>query len=550
MTSEAPRDVPRPIMANRQTSDVSTHADGVAATSNPPPKEPVLVFAPYLPLREAVTAGEWWIGPLKGFEGEWRDDRFRDLSRTFIGSFHDARGQRVDNPALIAHKRHGANGAWPGEARLRNLQLALDFAVLDSNHPWKDDDISREGWLTGTSDNSRLVVWSIDTADGRLALSDGVMVRTLVGGVRIDDKLVMRAPTELHMPLAVSLAQDLLEALLSVFSGERAATDATLAQRLSIATSWLAQSWRNTESIREAERIVMLKTGFEALTNDSTWRAADRLDELFGQLRAHDVTDESAADLLWRPSEKKDLTCSWIESGKEKTKTCTPLNHWFQSFADARNRIIHKGDISTTAYGGPAERYRGPYIYIGERLLREACRVALLQFGYEDLWKTHCFRLISRLVGTALGPLTLEVAHLQEASPLPGLPAALEARPIYLVERRHAGGWLAWTARQGVTEWQPVRFPDWAKDRSDNIISDDAMGLMKLSSRIIADAVAETRSFDDLYRSDESGKYQTLWRRFFETHLVTIAQGQRGLLNPNEVFAWTSIQPESELFQV
>jgi hypothetical protein len=89
-----------------------TNAD--VATYNPQPKEPVLVFAPYLPLREAVTAGEWWIGPLQRFDGAWRDDRFRELARTFIGSFHDARGQRLDNPALIAHKEHGADTRMNG----------------------------------------------------------------------------------------------------------------------------------------------------------------------------------------------------------------------------------------------------------------------------------------------------------------------------------------------------------------------------------------------------------------------------------------------------
>jgi hypothetical protein len=262
------------------------------------------------------------------------------------------------------------------------------------------------------------------------------------------------------------------------------------------------------------------------------------------RFRTRDVSDGLAEDLLWQPTEEKNLTCSWIENGKQKAKPCTPLNNWFQSFADARNKI-HHGGSSNTSYSGPAERYRGPYIYIGERLLREACRVALLQFGFEDLWKTHSLRLISRLVGTALGPLTLEVPNLPEASPLPALPARLEARPVYLVERRQAGGWLAWTARQGVTEWQPVRFPEWAENRSDNIISGGPMGLMQVSSTIIADPVSDVRSFDELYQSDESGRYQTLWSRFFETHLLTIVEGERGLLNPNEVLAWTSIQPES-----
>ncbi len=507
------------------------------------------MFAPYLPLREPVEAGEWWIGPLKEFKGQWHGHGFEDLARKLIASFQDARGCPIENPALMAHRQRGADGTWPGVEGLRTLQVALDFAVLDENPNWDEDDQSRQGWLTATSDNSRLIVWSIDLEGARIALSDGAMVQTLVGGLRIDNTLVMRAPTELHIPKGVFVARDMLAALVSVTGGEKTAKDPTLAKRLSIAATWLAQAWRNTLSIRQVERIVMLKTGFEALTNESSWKAADRLDELFGGLRAAGVTDEVAQDLLWQPSETASLVWNWTEDGKSKTKLCTPLSHWFNSFARARNQVIHDGATSDTEYDGPATRYCGPYVFIGERLLREAIRVALWQFGYENLWQSHTARLLAEgFKKVKLGSADLQVAQAQAANSLPPMPDALEARPVYLVERRRAGGWLAWTARVGVSGWQPVRFVGWADDR-DNVISDDATGLMQLIAMVLSDALGDDRSFDELYR-DDSGQYQLAWHRFLEEYLLTMEEGSRRLLSPEEVLAWASGQAAfNDLFE-
>jgi len=536
-----------PVKPGDEAAAPAAAAIAPAAEGDSQPKEPVLIFAPYLPLREPVLAGSWWIGPLKRFEGVWRDDRFQALVRMFIGSFRDARGQPLDNPALIAHKDRGADGIWPGAAPLANLQLALDFAVLDANRPWEMDEVKRQGSLTATSDNARLVVWSIDTADASIALRDGVMVETIVGGLHIDEKLVMRALTELHIPHGVMVAPDLLVALLAVFSGERTVSDATLAKRLSIATTWLAQAWRNTDSIRPVERIVMLKTGFEALTNDSERSAGGRLDTLFAELLTEGVTDAVAEELLWRPSDKDDLTRTWVAGGQEKTVKCTPLNHWFQSFTDVRNAIIHEGSTSNMDYAGPAERYRGPYIFIAERLLRESIRVTLRQFGFPDLWKTYPMRLIAKALKDVPLEKLLKGAEKAEDASLPSVPNGLEARPVYLVERRRSAGWRAWTARHGSDRWHVVRFPEWPPNRSDAIIGDDATSLMRLTAMILADASGDDRSYDELYRGD-FGNYQGMWHRFRDEHLLTIDRGQRGLLSPTQVLAWATAQPEYDAF--
>lgn len=371
-------------------------AGSAAAVAAQRPKEPVLIFAPYLPLRQALIAGQWWIGPLQGFTGKWRDARFKELAEKFITSFQDARGQPIANPALITHKDRGADGLWPGADEFANLQLALDFAVLDANRPWTSESNS-DGWFTSTSDNARLFAWPVDIQSGGITLHDGVMVEMMVGGVHIDDHLAMRAPVELHVPNGVTVAPDLVEALLAVFGGQCTASDATLAKRLATAVTWLGQAWRNTESIRWVERIVMLKTAFEALTDASDRTAAKRLEQLFDDLRKDDLSDYVAGDLLWRPSESATLERTWRDSrGRERSEKVTPLSHWFHAFEDVRNEIIHEGKTGDLIYNGPAERYQGPYVFIGERLLRESVRVSLRQFGYADLWQSYAVRLTKK----------------------------------------------------------------------------------------------------------------------------------------------------------
>ena len=223
------------------------------------------------------------------------------------------------------------------------------------------------------------------------------MVQTMVGGLRIDERLIMRAPVELHIPHGVTVAPDLMDALLAVFGGQRSAKDATMAKRLATAVTWLGQAWRNTESIRWVERIVMLKTAFEALTDAADRTAADRLEQLFDDLRKDDVSDYVAGDLLWRPSESPTLERNWRDNrGRDRSKTVTPLSHWFHAFDDVRNEIIHEGKVGDLIYNGPAERYQGPYVFIGERLLRESIRVSLRQFGYPDLWQSYAVRLTKK----------------------------------------------------------------------------------------------------------------------------------------------------------
>jgi hypothetical protein len=361
---------------------------------------PLLIFAPYLPLRSAVEAGPWWIGSLESYTGTWRDARFEDVARRMIASHVAARGQAISNPALIASLESGVDGNWPDRRGMEALQLALHFTVLHCNPIWTEETRNQKGWQTATSDNSTIHFWPVDVDGEGVALRTGFMVQVLIGGYTLTSGVEIPAPEELHLPHGVSLDGEILDALRRVFNGDFDTIDAELAARLSTAVGWLAQAWRNTESIDLRQRIVMLKTGFEALTDTSeTWQSAERLDILFQSIPLDATQDRFAEHLLWHPSETESM--SWSDrSGR--VRPCTPLNHWFRSFSACRNDIIHQGRMISSTYD-ESTRYQGPYLQIAERVLREAICASLRRFGYDDLWKSYSIRLLNGIVASSLG---------------------------------------------------------------------------------------------------------------------------------------------------
>ena len=370
-------------------------------TIPPPVRLPLLISAPYLTLTAAVEAGPWWIGPLGTYEGAWLSDRFQEVARRLIGSHVAARDQPIPNPAIVASRASGVDGCWPELREVDGLQLALHFTVLHANPPWSEDTRNYVGWTTATSDNSTLHYWPVDVDEERVTLSGGFMVRSTVGGYTLKDGVTIPAPEELHLPHRVTLDPEVLAATRSVFAGEHDATDARLAARLATTVGWLAQAWRNTESVDTRQRIITLKTGFEALTGESDpWRAAQALDELFRQIPLDAKQDRFAEHLVWKPSETASMTWTGLDG---TPSSCTPVNHWFRSFSACRNEIIHEGRMSSDSYN-EATPYAGPYLFIAERVLREAVCVSLRAFGYHDLWKSAPIRMLTKILDDSLGP--------------------------------------------------------------------------------------------------------------------------------------------------
>lgn len=71
----------------------------------------------------------------------------------------------------------------------------------------------------------------------------------------------------------------------------------------------------------------------------------------------------------------------WKRNQKWTVDRRTPLEDWFMYLAEARNRIIHDGELSMTEYAPPRKHRRSPYrghlFWTGERILREAIKARL-----------------------------------------------------------------------------------------------------------------------------------------------------------------------------
>ncbi|MEO7033495.1 MAG: hypothetical protein ABI548_06440 [Polyangiaceae bacterium] len=153
-------------------------------------------------------------------------------------------------------------------------------------------------------------------------------------------------------------------------------------RRINIAIEWHAAAMANPSAVTLQQRLIGLKTGFEALVGKSKSReCATKLRGLF-----HDTTLAHHglfpwAGCIWSPTERTDLSRTYRENGTTKTVLKSELEDWFTALADARNAIIHDGRMPFDSYSAPPERplsrYAGHLFWKGERILREAIKCTL-----------------------------------------------------------------------------------------------------------------------------------------------------------------------------
>ena len=354
---------------------------------------PYLLFFPYLPIQGSYKLGPWRLGPLKGYTGSWLSPAFERQSRAFMASFRDAGGKPLDNMYVLSHGERGMDGRLPTRPQQTALQRAVDFAVLDNNPPLDSDNA---GLGAATADNAELFIWPIDVTGGRVTLSRGSMVRTMAGGHRINDELRVPAPLELQMPLwTFSLDAELLAAMYNLFTRRLAGSNDLDRRRIEVAVGWLSKAWRNSPSVSMADRVVFLKTGFEALSDESkTKPCADWLRSLYEKELAGNIP-KYTRHVLWSSAEKPVRTYKYKLSGNVVGQL-TELQHWFMSFGEARNAIVHEGTTPRLLYKLSKSRYNSSMVNVGERLLRESIKVKMISLGYPNLWRTPLWRAIDR----------------------------------------------------------------------------------------------------------------------------------------------------------
>jgi hypothetical protein len=356
---------------------------------------PVLMFCPYLELRDPVHFADWTIGPAEAFADRWADEAFKTQGLAFLAKFVDVNGERRIAPSLLCPRDGTINGELRSAEELEALQGALSFGFLDRN-PRHGRESQHDTWQMLTADNTELHVWPVDVTSGYVTVTTGAMIRTRSGGWQISDsELIIRPPLELHMPLGAQNADsDCLEAVYRILLASLQAPGTNRpADRFRAAMGWFVKAWRNTPSVHFEDRVVFLKTGFEALTGSSkAYRSANALRQLFESLRPN-VHEDDTERLIWAPNEVPRHTRTWTtDDGRQHTEQITDLQHWFMAFAEVRNTIIHDGIVPSLQYAQDGSAYDGHYVFTAEFLLRAALKVALGPLGYPNLWKSPMWR--------------------------------------------------------------------------------------------------------------------------------------------------------------
>lgn len=343
---------------------------------------PCLVFLPYLPLEDVVLFDKWELGPVAAFDGRWTDRRFEELSKRFIRSFKDRAGAEIKGSSILASKADGVTGERPTPGESVALQAALDFAFLDLCP--KDQRASNAMLSLWTSDNTELFQWPIDITEGYVSFQYGGVAVTWDGGYRIQEDLVIPAPIELFVPLHPGSPDErLLEAIYAIVLSSTTAPRRHPSRQVATAISWLSKAWKNTKSITVPDRIVYLKTGFEALMDESSvWGGAEAVRRLHERVLANESLDRTQG-LLWSNTETERF--SWPD-GEGVDRSVTDLQLWMKVFGSARNDIIH-GGVSPSFIFEHHTAYDGHLFFIGQQLLRESIKLVATELGYQDLWR-------------------------------------------------------------------------------------------------------------------------------------------------------------------
>ena len=250
-----------------------------------------------------------------------------------------------------------------------------------------------------TADNAELYAWPIDLEQGRVTLSSGELVETKVGGYKISDRdLVLRPPLDLHLP-AFARSPDplvLTGVYETVLRSLRSPGKTPTADQIRVAIEWFEKAWLNTRAIQWPERLVYLKTAFEALTGTSeNWKSAKRLRKTFEALPHN--TAKGSKILVWSPEEQPAHRRDWRDkNGQTRSEYITDLEQWFFAFGKARNTIIHTGALPEPEYYCSNPAYNGPFFFTAEYLLRGVIKVMLsnLDCKYRDAWQSDLRRVI------------------------------------------------------------------------------------------------------------------------------------------------------------
>lgn len=336
-------------------------------------------FFPALPLDKNIELDEWVVGtPPPGTP--WVSSRFRELSETLARSFQKL---GFKGGAMLWHRDRGFDGSKPSDNLIAAIHAAVAFAVLDANDRLRpiERDNGNKGWDLATTENADLFIQSIDEDGGITHRLGGLLKRTLVAGHKIGGETPPLAdavqPISRPVPASATLARALFDAVRIRNYGPMSA--------VAVAAEWHRTALANPLAVTMAQRLIALKTGFEALFGESSSaEGARKLRGLFDvTTRPRRYRDLLPWDgLLWTPNERADLwRWFWLPKGERLIERRDEIEDWFKTLALARNDVIHRGSLTTEVFQPPQERplsrYVGDLLWVGERVLREAIKAKL-----------------------------------------------------------------------------------------------------------------------------------------------------------------------------
>jgi len=153
-------------------------------------------------------------------------------------------------------------------------------------------------------------------------------------------------------------------------------------RRIAVALEWHRFALSNPRAISLAQRLIALKTGFEALSGASATHVCGAfLRRVFEDVTRPHLDLLPWAGILWSPKERTDLQRTWMRNNTPQPVVRSELEDWFATLGKARNEIIHDGTLRTVEYAAPSERplsrYVGQLFWTADRMLRETIKALL-----------------------------------------------------------------------------------------------------------------------------------------------------------------------------
>lgn len=331
-----------------------------------------LGFFPALRLEKNLQFGDWMVGtPPRSTR--WASPRFQEVSTLLIKSFEK---RKLRDGALLWHRTRGFDGSRPDDADAVAIAAAVAFAALDANDLIPAHFRPRQ---LASTENTELFLQPLDDKGRIVHVRGGLIRRESVFNWPLGEEPPPfgEALVPLEGPVSASpkLATSFYNAVRNK-SGD--------GPSIAVAAEWHRSAMANPFAVTMQQRLIALKTAFEALFHeDKSHLCAKLLRRRFETVAAGHFHLLPSRALLWSPDERTDLVRTWKrpDGNVGGTGRRTELEDWFMTLADARNEVIHKGTLSTRGYAPPPERplsrYVGHLLYVGERVLRETIKAML-----------------------------------------------------------------------------------------------------------------------------------------------------------------------------